>query len=298
MKKAVVTILLVLPFIMIIMISFAARIVSNYQFISVESICLSREENSCYKENDVLKVGLNGTLDLEVKVYPEFSTNKNVSYISSDESIIMVDENGVVTGKKYGNAIVRVISQDKREIQTKINISVQDDFVSSVELSENELTLNKKQTYQLSATINPYTSLNKSVIWSSSNANIASVDSNGFVRAISSGIAIITVTSVDGNKIDTCTITVNEDIDFGFVDYEEGKEVYIVNQSTIDLKDLLIYDSDLIDIDDVTFEVAFGQYESLEGGELALKNGKLIRIVAKVANTNYVTEILIKYVEV
>lgn len=297
MKKAVVTILLVLPFIMIIMISFAARIVSNYQFIGVERVCLVKNEKSCYVDTDNLKVNLNSTLDLEVRIYPEFATNKNVSYISSDENILMVDENGVVTGVNYGTATIKVISQDKRDIQTSIKISVQDDFVSSVELNEKQLTLNKKQTYQLTATINPYTSLNKSVVWSSSNSSVVSVDSNGFVRALSSGIATITVTSVDGNKSDTCVITVNQDVDFGFVDYEEGKSVYMVNESEIDLKDLLIYNSSLIDINDVTFEVAFGEYVSIEGSELVLKNNKLIRVVAKVRNTNYVTEILLKYIE-
>ena len=89
----------------------------------------------------------------------------------------------------------------------------------------------------------------------------------------------------------------NQDVDFGFVDYEEGKSVYMVNESEIDLKDLLIYNNSLIDINDVTFEVAFGEYVSIEGSEIVLKNNKLIRVVAKVKDTNYVTEILLKYIK-
>jgi len=70
----------------------------------------------------------------------------------------------------------------------------------------------------------------------------------------------------------------------------------MVSSSEYNLKDILIYNSNLIDINDVTFEVAFGEYISIEGSEIVLKSNKLIRVIAKVENTNYITEILLKYV--
>ena len=47
---------------------------------------------------------------------------------------------------------------------------------------------------------------NKQVTWSCNNDNCTV--SNGLVTAVSEGTSIITVTTVDGNKTDTCTITV------------------------------------------------------------------------------------------
>ena len=49
---------------------------------------------------------------------------------------------------------------------------------------------------------------NKSVTYSSSNSNVASVTSSGFVTAKSKGTAVITVTSSNG-KTGVCRITVN-----------------------------------------------------------------------------------------
>jgi uncharacterized protein YjdB len=61
---------------------------------------------------------------------------------------------------------------------------------------------------QLTATILPAKATNKSKIWSSGNPAVATVDSNGLVKAKSPGIAVITVTTVDGNKTATSRDTV------------------------------------------------------------------------------------------
>lgn len=64
------------------------------------------------------------------------------------------------------------------------------------------------QSHNLLATINPTNSKNKNVKWTSSNTKIAKVDANGKVIAVSIGTAIITITTVDGSKKDTCTVNV------------------------------------------------------------------------------------------
>ena len=291
MKKAVVTILLVLPFILMIIISFAAQIVSNYQYIKVESICVAKDERSCYG-NEVLKIGLDSTFNLKVIVYPEFATNDKVTYASSNEEIITVTSEGVVKGIGYGKGTIRVESLENREIYSIISFEVRDDDVSSVELDKEELTLTLKQKYNLTTNVYPITALDKSVIYTSSHPDIASVDANGEITAKSAGEAIITVTSVDGNKSDTCRVIVENKIVFGFVGDEN---LYSVDTEQIDLNTLVIYDDSIVDLEDVIYEVKSGQYISLNGSNLTLKEGCIIRVEARVIGTEYIADIWLKY---
>lgn len=81
--------------------------------------------------------------------------------------------------------------------------------VSSVKLNKPTLNLDVDATEKLSVTVNPIDATDQSVIWSVDKKEIATVV-NGTVKAISEGVAVVTVKSVDGNKIDKCTVTVNK----------------------------------------------------------------------------------------
>ena len=80
--------------------------------------------------------------------------------------------------------------------------------VTSVVVTPNAKTMTVSQTAQLSVSVFPGNATNKSVTYSSSNSNVASVTSSGFVTAKSKGTAVITVKSSNG-KTGVCRITVN-----------------------------------------------------------------------------------------
>ena len=80
--------------------------------------------------------------------------------------------------------------------------------VESVTVNPATLTIEAGQTSQLTATVLPSNAANQNVSWSSSNTNVATVDQNGLVSAVSAGTANITVTTEDGGKTSTCAVTV------------------------------------------------------------------------------------------
>ena len=84
----------------------------------------------------------------------------------------------------------------------------------SVSLSEETLSLKIEESKKLMASISPKSAVNQKVTWTSDNPNIAVVDKSGIVTGISAGTAAITVTTEDGNLIDTCLVTVNESTQF------------------------------------------------------------------------------------
>lgn len=90
-----------------------------------------------------------------------------------------------------------------------MNQSTSEDIpVTSVSVSPTSATISVNGTQQLSATVSPSNATNKSVTWSSSNTSVATVSSSGLVTGVSAGTATITVTTSDGNKKGTATLTV------------------------------------------------------------------------------------------
>ena len=79
--------------------------------------------------------------------------------------------------------------------------------VSGVSLSKTSMTLVEGDSETISATVSPSNATNQSISWSSSPSDVASVD-GGKVTALKPGKATVTVTTADGGKTATCSVTV------------------------------------------------------------------------------------------
>ena len=82
--------------------------------------------------------------------------------------------------------------------------------VESVSLSEKTLTLEPAMIRRLTATVTPDNADDKTVKWSSSNPNVAPVDSSGMIAAFKEGTAIITAQA--GDKTAMCIVTVKSEV--------------------------------------------------------------------------------------
>ena len=80
--------------------------------------------------------------------------------------------------------------------------------VTGVSLSKSTISLTEGGTETLTATVSPDNASNKSVSWKSSATDIATVDGSGKVTAVKPGSATITVSTTDGGKTATCSVTV------------------------------------------------------------------------------------------
>ncbi|SMD46300.1 Por secretion system C-terminal sorting domain-containing protein [Aquiflexum balticum DSM 16537] len=93
--------------------------------------------------------------------------------------------------------------------ETKCNLSPQNPIsVTGINISPTDLSLLVGNNQQFSAAILPSNATNKTVTWSSSDPDVASINSNGLVSGISEGTATISAITVDGNFIANSTITV------------------------------------------------------------------------------------------
>ena len=176
------------------------------------------------------------TFDLKATVRPANATNSKVSYSSSDPLVATVSSTGVVTAVAEGSAVITVKTADGNYTAScRVVVKYPEPeviHVESVSLSSKSLRFEEKnRTVSLSATVLPMDAENRSVVWSSSNSSVARVDSLGNVTSVSNGTCIITVRSLDGSKVDTCTVTVDAPLtrytykfssEFDYKDFYEG----------------------------------------------------------------------------
>jgi uncharacterized protein YjdB len=175
------------------------------------------------KSSTALTVGTSETLTPTVA--PSNATNQNVTWTTSNSSITTVT-NGVVTGAAVGSATITATTVDGgKTAACVVTVNAANVLVTGVTLNKSSTALTVGTSETLTAIIVPSNATNKSIIWSSSNSNVASVSVNGTVTAISKGTVTITVTTMDGNISATCAVIVNssESVPSNFVYIEGGK---------------------------------------------------------------------------
>jgi len=148
----------------------------------------------------------NETSELFATVEPEDASNKNVYWSSSDETVATVDENGIVTAISGGIAIITVTTEEggfTAECLVSVYVPVE-----GITLNTDSVSLIEGDTATLIATVSPEDATEKNVLWSSSDEEIAAVDGEGNVIAVSEGTATITAETSDGSFVASCTVTV------------------------------------------------------------------------------------------
>lgn len=100
---------------------------------------------------------------------------------------------------------------EQSNLDTKVDVpafTTKPQPVTGVTLDKETATLEVGATGTAKATVAPADASNVKVAWASSKPEIATVDTTGKYTAVSAGEAVITVTTEDGAKTDSVTLTV------------------------------------------------------------------------------------------
>ena len=150
------------------------------------------------------------TYSIQAYISPDDATYQALQWSSSDESVAAVDQDGVVTAKKVGEATITAKSQDGSDESADCRITVTDVLIDSISLETYVLNMEVSETYPLTAIVSPDNASNKQLHWESSDESVASVTQEGVVTAHKKGEARITVSALDGSgSSDYCNVSVN-----------------------------------------------------------------------------------------
>ena len=131
-----------------------------------------------------------------------------VTFSSSDISIADVDFNGKITARGAGTATITATTNYFTTATCQVTVNPM--LATSISLNQSAMNLTVGSSQRLMATVMPANASNKTVTWSSSDESIATVDANGNVTGITTGLATITATTNDGSNLSTsCAVTVS-----------------------------------------------------------------------------------------
>lgn len=139
-------------------------------------------------ENKTLEVGETLTLNLKVE-----NTNKKATFVSSNEEVLTVNENGVVEAKSVGSAKIYALIQDEKELKSnslEFNVLAKSDIKVTLDVETPMLIVN--DTLELKPTITGNVN-NYPVSYISSDTTVATIDNNGKITALKEGKTKISV---------------------------------------------------------------------------------------------------------
>lgn len=161
--------------------------------VPVESVELNKSD---------VELVVGASVRLSATVYPSDATDKTLTWTSSDSGVATVVD-GLVKAVGEGTADITVACGGKTDV---CHVTVKIIPVESISLSATSAILKEGDVYELTAVVSPADATYKTVDWSSDNEQVATVDAEGTVTAVSEGVAVIKASS--GSVYAECTVTV------------------------------------------------------------------------------------------
>lgn len=162
------------------------------------------------------------TKELTITVEPADAGTRSILYTSSDTKVVKMNGN---TAQAVGVGEAVITAKDLNgKIKTEMKIKVEAGVVLA--LAEPAVTLSVGDTYTASVTFTPEDTPDKTLTWTSSDANIAAVDADGVVTAVQEGTCTITATHTTSGTTVALQVTVQpaEEVTPANTDPDDGYE--------------------------------------------------------------------------
>lgn len=174
-----------------------------------------------------------GTLQLVAEITPSNATNQEIIWtVETGSEVVSIDQDGLVTALANGVATLRGTSAENDTLFDEIGVTVNYVVaVANIEVStENDVPAEITTaggTLQLVAEITPSDATNPEIIWTvEQGSEVASVDQNGLVTALTNGVATIRGTSAENETLfDEIEVMVNYAIAVTVVEVYTQEEV-------------------------------------------------------------------------
>lgn len=178
---------------------------------NVKATCTVTVSDPVYKVTDIKltaapsrRIAAGKKIKLKASIAPSNATDKSVTWTSSNKKVATVNAKGLVTFKKNAGGkkvTITATAKDGSKKFAKITLTCMKGSVKSIKLS-GKTTVKSGKTTKLKAKVSTKNGkANKTVVWSSSNTKLATVDKNGKVKTVKGkkGTVKITAKATDGS---------------------------------------------------------------------------------------------------
>lgn len=165
---------------------------------------------------DKYKFVTGGKYEITPTFTPIYATNTDLTFFSSDASVISVDnELGVLKAESEGTATITATTDNGKTASCVINVVDKlDKTVSGITLSPSSKTITVDDEVTFTATIENDDAINQNLSWSIENSDVAIIEGfeNGkcIIKAVGYGETKLIATADDGSCSSQATIIVNE----------------------------------------------------------------------------------------
>ena len=153
-------------------------------------------------------------LHMVATILPTYVTFNKVSWsIVSGGEYASISQSGLLTAKGgKGDVVVRVVTLDGSNLSSEITIPCDVNILASdIDVRASKKTVAVGDYLLLNAVLTPKNTTMSEVTWKSENTDVATIDENGILKAISTGTVKITATTKDGSNLSAfINITVTE----------------------------------------------------------------------------------------
>ncbi len=175
-----------------------AEVDDEYGAYATCEIRVVREVTSIKLNHSVLTIIQGHTASLKADVLPSNATYTSANFSSDDESIAVVDEDGVITAIKPGTTWIWAKAKDNSGKYARCYVTVIEPVpATGVTVSDKKVVLVAGETKKLVYTMKP-TNTTDDVVWTSSDEAIATVNGSGVITARRTGSTTVTIMTTSG----------------------------------------------------------------------------------------------------
>ena len=184
-------------------------------------IAIDKDALGITGDNVEMKVG--ESKSIQVTVFPGTATDKSVTFESVNPEVANVDENGNVIALSVGTTTITITANSNPTVKATLNVTVLPPLALSIELEPTSIESVVGNEVQLVAKILPEQASDQTLEWNSSNSEVAIVSSNGLVKILKEGTAVIEVRTTDGSNLTaTCNVSAMSSIESILADVDTG----------------------------------------------------------------------------
>lgn len=221
---------------------------------------------------------------LQVTISPAEASGHKVIYTSSNPSVATVDNEGKIQAIRSGTATITVKAEENK-IQSQITITVYSK-VTGISLDQNEIYMQVGDTFQINGNIEPEEANDPTILYESSNTEVATIQEKGIITAKQIGeTTLLAIANENPNIQAQCKLFVVRTMDDSEIHFDSSLTVNSLEVSGIDYSENTVADIKQKITTDLEIEIVNYKNEILQdtdvvgtGSKIRVKEeGKILR---------------------